>query len=316
MKNSIPAWATQLAGVAVVSGIVASALLWRPTANAVDSLPSQEALEAVASNPKGALPQLRKEIESAKVESNVKKSDVVAAKAMRSAHAMAKAKDFGTARQAFLLVDKGYSGSGALNPDYGSVPDQARYQAIVCLVAEGKKSEAQKEFREFLKSRPTSHMAVQAFRRLVRLNGGVEDPKDIELYEKALHQQEVATKSAIAACGPKVVQRYLSEFRGKYTPFADIQAACRQTEEGTTMLDMVRALTQYKVGGEGMQLNAPDFRRQPIPFIWLMDDHFVLVEKRNHTTLHAWDPMLNGPRDVKLPTETDSTFQASVIIFH
>lgn len=273
-------------------------------------------VKAVQAAPKRAVESITSELKQLKGAANPAEADKASRRMMTVGYALAAKMDFAVAREAFLAVDQEYSGAGSRNPDFGSIPDQAKYQAIVCLVAEGKKDEAKKEFREFLRERPTSNLATMAFRRLVRLNGGAEDPSDVSLYERAISLQEAATKKAIASCGPKVIRYYLANYADQNPPLADVARLARQTEEGTSMLDMVRALLTYKVGAEGRELNAPDFLRQNTPFIWLQGDHFVLVEKLDHLEITAWDPMLDGPKVTKSPSADDAAFRAPILILN
>lgn len=285
----------------------------RPSASASES--SKERLRAKIA-PREVTEKLRHELQQLKQSPNPKRADEVSHQMMLAGYSLASKKDFGAAREAFQTIDREYGGTNSADPDYGTIPDQAKYQAIVCLVAEGKAAEAKKEFRQFLKDRPTSHLAVQAFRRLVRLNKGVEDPNDIALYENAIKAQEAATKRAIAECGPLVVQRFLSEFQQEDIALPDLIKLCKQGEEGTTMLNLAHAFVSHKVGALGRQVNAPDFRHTPQPFVWLMDDHYVLVERISGDEVTSWDPLLHGPRKTKAPASDDTKFQASILVLN
>ena len=313
--NHVPQAVSVAAGIALLAGIVAFSVLYTGGSPSRTPLTKTEKASIQAS-PKQSVEELTRELKQIKSTKNPEQADQASRRMMTVGYALAEKKNFKVAREAFLAIDREYSGTGSRNADYGTIPDQAKYQAIVCLVADGKEEEARKEFRSFLKERPTSHLAALAFRRLVRLNGGVEDPNDIKLYESALSLQEAATKKAIASCGPKVISYYLSHYTHQNATPTEVARLARQTEEGTSMLDMMRALLTYKVSAEGRELNAPDFLRQAPPFIWLQEDHFVLVEKLNRTEITTWDPMLDGPRVTKSPTIDDAKFRAPVLLLN
>lgn len=311
LRNSV----AQIAAALVFAGVIGLAFRWSSRTPQTTTL-SKEEVRTVQENPKAAVRDAGADLETAKSKRSPNEADVVARRVMSTGYAMAQKRDFKSARQAFLAVDREYSGVGSRDPDYGTIPDQAKYQSIVCLVADGKKEEAKKEFRAFLRERPTSNLAALAFRRLVRLNGGVEDPNDIALYEHALNLQAAATKRAIASCGPKVLQHYLATYQHVSPPYAEIVSVARQTEEGTSMLDMIRALVRYKVSADARELNSTDFLREPAPFIWLKDDHYVLVEKIGRTEITLWDPMQDGSHTQKPPAEDDAEFRAPILILN
>lgn len=85
-----------------------------------------------------------------------KAQDEVAAARMRLGYVLAKSDGYAKAREVFLAAAKSYKGTGAVDPEWGRLDDQAAYQAAVCLVGEGKKDEARNEFRQILKDRPLS----------------------------------------------------------------------------------------------------------------------------------------------------------------
>ncbi|MBL8060467.1 MAG: hypothetical protein JNK63_07105 [Chthonomonas sp.] len=280
------------------------------------SVLTQADKKLIASKPAEMVDQLEADLDRMRNVEDPKSGDLIARKAMEAGYALGKSKNYSAARKVFQAVDQKYSGKGAKHQDYGSVPDQAKYQSIVCLVAEGKEEEAKKEFRAFIKERPTSHLAVQAFRRLTRLKAGENDPNDIALYESAIAKQEEATKLAIAACGPKVIQYYLASKLGKKTSLKDIAKSVGQDESGTTMLNLMKGLVAHGVAAEGKDLNAPDFRALKPPYIWLAEGHYVLAEEVSDAAVTVWDPLLNGPRQFALPKEDDAEFRAMTLILY
>ncbi len=308
MRDRSLLWILALAAGAVTVSVVVSTLSPRKPERPFSL--SNEELASAQAQPAPMIAELKREIASAKPA----ESDIASRKMMEVGHALAKKKNFADARQAFQVIDANYKGTGSKHPDYGSIPDQAKYQSIVCLVAEGKTEEARKEFRAFIKERPESSLMALAFRRLVRLNGGVEDPSDIALYETSLRKQEEATRKAVAACGPKVIERYLQFHLNRPTQGLELVKMARQTEEGTSMLDMVRALTQLKIGSESLEVNAADFVRQRVPFVWLKADHYVLVEKVNRDEILTYDPLLGGTRTEKSPAPDSAEFRAPILL--
>ena len=78
-----------------------------------------------------------------------------------------------------------------MRADFGGVPDQAAYQAAVCLVGDGKPKEAEAEFVRFLRERPLSPLCHAAYGRLKRLLRGS--------FESALESQLGAEREAFCA---------------------------------------------------------------------------------------------------------------------
>jgi TolA-binding protein len=120
-----------------------------------------------------AAKDLRAFVEKNKASTDPVIQDRVGAYKIRLAYKDAERGDFNQARSALLETAKTYKGTGVMSSDFGGVPDQAAYQAAVCLVAEGKKGEAEAEFLKFMKERPLSPLVTAAYRRICRLRGGI-----------------------------------------------------------------------------------------------------------------------------------------------
>lgn len=238
--------------------------------------------------------------------------DAVISAKLRLGYALAKKGDYTQARSTLLSASKN-SGTGTPNPDYGTLEDQARYQAIVCLVADKKVEAARKEFLQFIKDRPTSALAIQCFRRLVRLNGGVPRKSDQEAFERAdsLHQAEVQRQ--LASCGPLVINRLLTKLAYQVPQIEELMEECKTNESGTDLESMRRVLQRRGLNWTGYALNRQDFSKMPLPCIWMQQDHYVLVEAVTPEFALVFDPMFNGLRKEQLPPIDDRKFSAIVL---
>jgi Tfp pilus assembly protein PilF len=224
-------------------------------------------------------------------------------------------KDFKLARNILVTAAKSHKGSDVINPDYGSLSDQARYQAAVCLVAEGKKEQAQAEFRKIIKDHPKSPIVHAAFKRLVRLNNGTVDPRDQNLLERAIKIQEETIKFELSVCGPKSIA-YLLPLLGK--PMVDyhvIAKKCGTTNDGTTIEAMRKALSDYGIESYAYRVSRQDLAKIQLPAIWLSGQHYVTLKSISGDSAVVYDSLIGGEREAALPPVDDLNFSANVIVF-
>ena len=225
----------------------------------------------------------------------------------------AKQGDFVRAREVFAAVPKPLP-SERPSPEFGTAYDQATYQAIVCLVAEGKQEEARKQFRNFLKERPQSPLIVAVFRRLTMLSGGEPSPEDIQLFEQAQKLQDQFVRREMALCGPKALAHFLELSLAGEQDFRAIAREVGTDDQGTTVNAMVKALIQRGCTAEARELNAPDFRKVSPPAIWFKGDHFVVIESFQAGRAKVYDPMDGKTTAVPLPDGLDGQFRAILIL--
>ena len=239
--------------------------------------------------------------------------DEVGAARMRLGYAVSKTGGYAKAREVFLGAAASYKGTGKMNADFGGPQDQAAYQAIVCLEASGKKDEARREYLGFIKRRKRSPLVSAVHRRLVRLNDGKATPEYDRLLQIALDAQDKWTRFEISTCGPKCIE-YLLKASGKASPgYAELAKTCGTTEKGTSLEGMRKGLKACGLPVYGFLVNRRDFADLPLPAIWLIRDHYVVLLRFEGKYAIAYDPADKSERPLELPPPADTTFQAGVL---
>lgn len=233
---------------------------------------------------------------------------------MEVGYDLAHAKDYQKARKVFLALSKEPARLTTPDPNYGSYQQQARYQAAVCLVAAGKKEEAEEEFYAILRERPAGPFVKAAYERLVRLNGG--DPTDLmqTMLDDAISSRSEAIQRELASCGPKAIKRVQERLGLKNASIAEITSRCGTDIEGTTMERMLSTLTSLGAKPEAMEVNADDFQSSRTPFIWLIDSHYLVVEGLDSTVARVYDPTVGKVIDKQLPQDPEN-FRPVIIRF-
>lgn len=239
--------------------------------------------------------------------------DLVVDARMRLGYVSARRGDFDEARIRFEHAAATAPPTEETDPAYGTRTDQAAYQAIVCLAADGQTERARQEFRAFLKERPTSPLAKAAFRRLERLNGGEPTDEDVALMETATKLQNERAHFELRTCGPKAISKALELLRLPARDYREIAKDCDLGEHGVTMRGMLKGLAASGIRGEAFSLNRRDFARLRPPAIWLVDNHYVLVLSVKGTQAEVHDPRF-GERLVPIPPLDDALFTAPVIL--
>lgn len=233
---------------------------------------------------------------------------------MAEAFSAANQKDYSSARAEFLEAVYKYRGTDAMSPDFGTLPDQAAYQAIVCLEAEGKREEAKAEYRSFMRDRKLSPLASACFRRLERINGK-NLPEDEGLMQQAIEAQEARIRFETSVCGPKCLEKVLPYLGRKTTPYVDLAKICGTTDQGTTLDNLKAGCEKLGLETVAIELNAADFNHLTKPFVWLQADHYVAVLERADGKAHVYDPRFNSERWLTLPKESDASFRAPGLAF-
>lgn len=252
-----------------------------------------------------------------------KVQDQVGAARMKLGYLAAKHEDLPAARETFLQTEREYKGAGASNPDYGTIKDQAAYQAIVVLVAEHKEQEAEKEFVRFMKERPLSPLVYACQRRLQRLNHGQSKPEWDALLQEDISAQERRARFETSVCGPKTIAYLLQQpsfQKFKRAPDAPkdyeaIAKLCGTTESGTTIEGMQRGLKAMGIVSYPCEVNRKDFASLEAPFILLVQSHYYAVLRIEKDHALMFDTFFNDEFNRPLPELDDPDFKADVIVF-
>ncbi len=240
--------------------------------------------------------------------------DSVGKARLRLGYLVAK-KDFSKAREVFLETKKEYKGTGAMNPEFGSIPDQALYQAAVCLAAEGKSEEAEKEFVKFIQDRPRSPLVQAAHKRLARLNGGESKPEWDELLQKAVTKQEDIARFEMSVCGPKSIAYLLPRLGKEARTYQEIAKLCGTTDSGTTMEGMRKGLSSLGIESYAYRLNRQDLPKAKFPLLLLKDKHYLAAISLEGDVLTVYDPTYGAEMPLPLPSLDNPDFVANVILF-
>ncbi|MBS1700314.1 MAG: hypothetical protein JST12_01520 [Armatimonadetes bacterium] len=248
--------------------------------------------------------------------SNDKQVQTVVTRArMTAAFNDAEKGDYSSARAEFLNASLKHKGSDAMNPDFGTLPEQAAYQAIVCLEAEGKKVEAAAEYRKFMRERQLSPLIHACFRRLEHLNGDKVDSRDEAALQDAVDAQEKEIRFQTSVCGPKCLEKILPLLGKDPVGYRELAKLCRTTDQGTTLADLKSACESLGLKPVGFELNAKDFTELKNPFIWLQADHYVAVLGFKNGKAIVYNPIYKTEEERPLPKADDSNFRATVLAF-
>jgi hypothetical protein len=241
--------------------------------------------------------------------------DQVGSARMHLAYLQAQRGDFNSARSTFLDAQREYRGTGAKDPAYGSIPDQAAYQAAVCLQGEGKREQARRAYIAFLREHPLSPLVMAAKNRCDRLNGGVPDPAVDELLQEAITKQEQSARFEMATCGPKTMA-YLLPLLGKPPKdYHELAKLCNTDASGTTLENMRQGFHNLGVASYGLKVNRRDFASLPLPAVLVSQGHFVALTKVEKNSATVYDTLYSSTRKISLPPFEDASFLAVVLVF-
>jgi hypothetical protein len=258
-------------------------------------------------------PSLKKFVKENAQKKDPKMQERVGQARLHLAYNEAKTGDFKAARAVFKETVRQYKGTGAMRADFGGVPDQAAYQAAVCLVADGKAKEAEAEFVRFIKERPLSPLVHAAHGRLVRLNGGESKREWDETLQSAVTAQERHIRFETSVCGPKAIERWLPLLGKPKRGYKELAKLCGTTDAGTSLEGMRKGLRACGVETYGVEVNRADFNVLPVPFLLLEGDHYVLVTKVEPFRATVYDPRYNAEQRRNLPKLDAPDFSATVL---
>jgi hypothetical protein len=265
-------------------------------------------LEEIAKSPKSFI-AANESSKDPKVQNLVTRARITAA------YDSAKKKDFPGARAEFIEASYKHQGTDAMDPSFGTLSDQAAYQAIVCLDAEGKKTEAQAEYRKFIKEHKLSPLIHACARRLERLNNNVLSPNDQALLESGIAAQEEKIRFETSVCGPKCLAKILPSLGAPARDYKELASLCGRTDKGTTMEGLKKGCETLGLHPVGLELNNRDFSSLKKPFIWIQSDHYLAVLEIKNGKAHFYDPRFNFDDWRDLPKNDDPAFRAQVLAF-
>ncbi|QYK54248.1 MAG: hypothetical protein KF824_04960 [Fimbriimonadaceae bacterium] len=240
--------------------------------------------------------------------------DSVSAARMKLAYIEANEKNLEEARAIFLETEAKHKGSDAQDPSYGEVIDQARYQAINCLMAEGKVAQARDEYVEFIQDRPLSPLVYGVHKRLIKMLPEGKSREDYDqLLQVAVDKQQANAKREMALCGPRCIQEFYKA-KNLSIPSLDIlEKECGTSEDGTSMAGIQKSLESRGFSCEGLLVDNNDFRRKRVPFIWLNQEHYLLVKQIKPAKVLVYDPFIKNDREISIPAASDKSFSATIL---
>ncbi|WKZ81074.1 MAG: cysteine peptidase family C39 domain-containing protein [Fimbriimonadaceae bacterium] len=223
----------------------------------------------------------------------------------------AKQGHYESARRVFLDAERTFKGDAERSSSFGNLPDQAAYQAAVCLIAQGNEEAAALELLQFIKERPYSPLVHAAFKRLAKMGGDLD--KAQEAMQRAVQLQEERSRLEAAVCGPKVVEYIAKRLGRDSADYRDIAKRAGSTDQGTSIGGMLQALAGLGFDPHAYKLNRPDLARIPTPAVLLLTDHYVAVERASDAAVVIYDPRHRARTSLPLPPADEAGQQYIVI---
>ena len=95
----------------------------------------------------------------------------------------------------------------------------------------------------------------------------------------------------------------------------EIARGCHRTDLGTTLENLKQYLATRGVPSYGLQVNATDFRKLPLPAIEAGQNHFVLLLSQKNEIDKVYDPFDGSTKLMQLPVDGDPNFLVPVMTF-
>ncbi|MBV6457232.1 MAG: hypothetical protein HONBIEJF_00339 [Fimbriimonadaceae bacterium] len=238
---------------------------------------------------------------------------IVAVRAqMIMGYAAGRQKDFSTARTEFLRAAELAPDDKASTNVSQQLEDQARYQAAVCLLADGRTEQGRSELRELLNDNPTSKLARPIRGRLGEATDSLANKPE---WEPPANQNRMGKASA-TDCGPQSINRLLSVLGRDSLDEAVLRTACGTDASGTSVKGMQAGLKLAGLQSYAYRVNRDDFAALPLPAIWLSGEHFRVLESRNGRVLWAYDPATKETFSVDPAKLSRIAFSTVVVTTH
>jgi predicted double-glycine peptidase len=220
------------------------------------------------------------------------------------AYAAARQRHFEVAGERFILTRN----IAASLPDHGARPvpfgdpepgieEEAAFQGVVCVSAEGHKAEAEAGYRDFMRDYPQSILIHAAVKRIARFHKG-DIPKEAEaVWRQAMRlqaQQERTRRREQALCGPEC----LAELLHRQGKASDVHALAREMhtdETGTSLAALSETAKRHGFVAQGVELTQAGLMQQKLPAVaYLRSGHYVLVDRVEPAAVTVWDPDAHG----------------------
>lgn len=240
-----------------------------------------------------------------------KVQDSVSTARIRLAYAYAKKDDFQAAKAILKKAEEHHKGTDRFDPESGSIPDQASYQAAICdLNIEQSKGIA--ALKAHIEKYPDSPTVYSALKRLQRILSPADLAKIQDRVDRRAAERADKARLAESMCGPLAVAELL-RLLGKGVPSeSKLVEWCGTTAVGTHLAGMKRALQNCEVPTFAYQLNLTDFKSMPLPALWLRGEHYLVIRARDQKGLELYDPLDKSTRREPMP-EVDPQFLATVL---
>lgn len=305
--------ALALSALAVVVGAGAVFLLLpSPKATATPPSPFQKADQAYSSGKVEAAIEAYQAFEEQNQDSpDAQTQDAVSSARIRLAYAYAKKDDFQAAKAILKKAEENHKGTDKFDPESGSIPDQASYQAAICDL-NIEQSKGIKALKAHIDKYPDSPTVYSALKRLQRILSPADFAKIQDRVDRRAAERADKARLAESMCGPLAVAELL-RLVGKEVPSeTKLVEWCGTTAVGTHLAGMKRALQHCEVPAFAYQLNHADFKSMPLPALWLRGEHYLVIRARNDQDLDIYDPLDRSTRREPMP-EADSQFLATVL---
>jgi predicted double-glycine peptidase len=221
-----------------------------------------------------------------------------------SAYAAARRQEFKLAEERFVQANE----LASYLPDHGAAPfhfgepepslqEEAAYQEVVCVSAQGHKELAESGYEQFMRDYPQSILIHGALKRIARFHGG-DVPKHSEaIWKQAMALQVQARKQqmrAQAMCAPECLAHLLSQ-RGQKADVERLAREMQTDESGTSLSALAKSAAHHGYRPHGLRLTQRGLAEQPLPAVALIHGgHFVVVEHLSPESVTVWDPGANG----------------------
>lgn len=170
-----------------------------------------------------------------------------------------------------------------------STREELDYQQALALAAQpDKKTEGIAELKAFAQRHKDSHLALRALARVQQL-----DPQPAVLPMSVAAQAPESETSAPASgciCGPVALASALGQLQHQVGLDTLVRAA-GTSEQGTSMLGLIRAAREQGVTAYGLRVAKLDLSAIPLPAVALLRDHYVTVTAVKAGEVSLVDPL-------------------------